>query len=517
LLREEAPLCYPFRIAFFRQSAPLPGSLGFSMPKPSAVILWFRQDLRLGDNPACSATLASNLPVIPVYIWHPTDAGEWAMGAAAQVWLQGSLQALTSSLKALGSNLILQQGPTAAALIQLAKAADAQQVHCNARYEPWARAQQTQVQAELAVQGITLVIHRGGALLWEPDAIATLQGKPYQVFTPYFNRCLQQLPEFNPLPSPARLPAPAQWPPSLGIEDLRLLPSIPWDTEIRASWQPGEAAAHQRVQDFLAESLVAYSQARNMPSQTGTSRFSPHLAHGEISPRQIWHAVETFTEASDRSGNATFVKKAAPVFLREIVWREFAYHVLYHFPHTTQQPLKEKFRAMPWVSNPTWLNQWGQGQTGYPLVDAGMRQLWRTGWMHNRVRMVVGSFLTKDLLIPWQDGARWFWDTLIDADLAVNSLNWQWVAGSGADAQPFFRIFNPTGQSEKFDPTGDYIRHWVPELSDVTAPAIHAPWKAKPNALRLAKNYPPPMVDHAEARDKALHVYRTISPEPSAF
>ena len=482
----------------------------------TASILWFRQDLRLGDNPALQAALASDLPVIPVYIWSPEEAGEWAPGGAAKVWLDGSLKALQADLQALGSNLIIDAGPTAARLIRLARETGAKTVHCNARYEPWARAQQEQVSKALAEQGIALVVHRGGTLLWEPESVLTQQGKPYQVFTPYFNRCLTQLPEINPLPVPAKIPAPAQWPDSLPVERLALLPTISWDAGIRAAWKPGEKAAQRQLQDFLSHTITMYGQARNIPSQQGTSCFSSYLAHGELSPRQIWHAVEALSQHAGTEKDAAEYRQAAPVFLREIVWREFAYHVLFHFPHTTEQPLKEKFRAMPWQDDPEALARWQQGQTGFPLVDAGMRQLWHTGWMHNRVRMVVGSFLTKDLLIPWQAGARWFWDTLVDADLASNSMNWQWVAGCGADAQPFFRIFNPTSQSEKFDPDGEYIRRWAPELSGLNNRQIHAPWLVKPLEqrmanLRLGVDYPLPMVDHSEARAKALQSYSSIS------
>ncbi len=486
------------------------------MTNTPPVIVWFRQDLRLGDNPALSAAAKTGSPVLPVYIWDTDAAGEWAMGGAARVWLHGSLQALDAQLASVSSKLLLQAGKTAEILLQLAQDTGARQIHCNARYEPWALSQEQQVKSVLAEAGVTLSRHTGGTLLWEPESVATQQGKPYQVFTPYFNRCLSLLPEIHPLPAPVQLIAPAQWPDALTVEALRLLPTIPWDAEMRALWKPGEVAAMQRVQTFLQEAVAGYPQARDIPSQRGTSRFSPHLAHGEISPRQIWQAVEVFS--SGTSGSS--VKSATATFLREIVWREFAYHVLFHFPHTTNQPLKEKFRHLPWAENADWLKRWGQGQTGYPLVDAGMRQLWRTGWMHNRVRMVVGSFLTKDLLIPWQDGARWFWDTLVDADLAINSMNWQWVAGCGADAQPFFRIFNPVSQSEKFDPAGAYIRQWVPELAPIESSTIHAPWQAKPLHLQLAgmqlgETYPHPIVDHAEARSKALMLYKQIGESSS--
>lgn len=503
------------------------------MSGKAAVILWFRQDLRLDDNPALMAGLAAGLPIIPVYIWAPQEAGEWAPGSASRVWLHGSLLALQADLQARNSALIIRDASfrpdaapdfaalelsppdlsTAACLIRLAEETGAREVHCNARYEPWARTQQEQVKAALARQGVTLRIHPGAHLMWEPDSVATQQGKPYQVFTPFFNRCLGQLPETTPQAAPKQLPAPQRWPQSLPVERLSLLPAIRWDGEIRATWQPGEAAAQQRLHDFLGHNLVTYGQARNTPSQQGTSCFSSYLAHGELSPRRIWHAVESFVEDS---GASPELKKAASAFLRELVWREFAYHVLFHFPHTVTQPLKPKFAAMPWRENPEWLAGWQQGKTGYPLVDAGMRQLWRTGWMHNRVRMVVGSFLTKDLLIPWQDGARWFWDTLVDADLASNSLNWQWVAGCGADAQPFFRIFNPVSQSQKFDPHGAYIRRWVPELDALNDKRIHAPWQVVPldllhGGITLGQTYPAPLVDHGEARAKALQLYGSIS------
>lgn len=486
------------------------------MSAQSTVILWFRQDLRLADNPALQAAVESRLPVIPTYVWSPEEAGEWAMGSAARVWLHGSLNALQTNLRERDSDLYIAQGHTATTLLQLAQSMGAQTIHCNARYEPWARQQQDTIQQELARHDIQLVIHTGATLLWEPKSFATQQGKPYQLFTPYFNRCVGQLPDTTPRPAPAKLPSPDFWPQSLPVDLLHLLPTTHWDAGIRAVWQPGEQAAQTRLQDFLANALIQYGQARNLPHQQGTSCFSSYLTHGEISPRQIWHAVEEWADATP--GN-TATRKTASDFLRELVWREFAYHVLYHFPHTTTQPLKEKFRQMPWQENPEWLKRWQTGQTGYPLVDAGMRQLWRTGWMHNRVRMVVGSFLTKDLLIPWQDGARWFWDTLVDADLANNSLNWQWVAGCGADAQPFFRIFNPVSQSEKFDPDCLYIRQWVPELAHLSAKQCHTPWqtadrKAQQGSLLTSASqpYPAPMVDHGEARDKALHIYKSINP-----
>ncbi|MCE3235136.1 MAG: phrB [Vampirovibrio sp.] len=468
-----------------------------------AVLLWFRQDLRLADNPALYVARQTNGLVIPVYIDDLKAAAEWQAGSADRVWLHGSLSSLQQDLRSLQSELILRQGPTLHKLIELARETGARHIHCNARYEPWAIRQEQALQQALADQGIELVCHRGASLLWEPGTIQTGDRKPYQVFTPFFKKCLQSPPELDVIPRPKTLKAPAQWPKSLAVEELNLLPRLHWHRDMQAFWQPGEAQAQRLLNEFIQTKQDAYSDARNIPSIDGTSRLSPYLSHGEISPRQIWQAV---AEDGRRSGTS---------FLREIVWREFAYHVLYHFPHTTDQALKAKFNQLPWTMRQDWFERWIQGQTGYPVVDAGMRQLWRIGWMHNRVRMIVGSFLTKDLLIGWQDGARWFWDTLLDADLAQNSLNWQWVAGCGADAQPFFRIFNPVTQGQKFDPDGRYVRQWVPELAQMPAKYIHAPWTAPDSVLRqagiqLGNTYPEPMVDHGTARNQALKIYKQL-------
>lgn len=468
-----------------------------------SALVWFRQDLRLADNPALHAAHRQGLPVIPVYILDDHAASVWRIGGAARVWLHGSLVSLQQDLRSFQSDLILRKGPTLETLLDLAHHTGARQIHCNTRYEPWAIAQERSLQNALAAQGIELIVHRGASLIWEPDSIQTGQGKPYQVFAPFFKKCLQSLPDMDIFLKPTALKSPAHWPESLSVDGLKLLPTQGWDQEMRAFWQPGEAQAHRLLNEFIHCKQDDYAEARNIPAIDGTSRLSPYLSHGEISPRQIWQAV---SDDGKRSGSS---------FLREIVWREFAYHVLFHFPHTTDQALKPKFNRLPWTIRNDWFERWRHGQTGYPIVDAGMQQLWRIGWMHNRVRMIVGSFLTKDLLMPWQDGTRWFWDTLLDADLAQNSLNWQWVAGCGADAQPFFRIFNPVTQGQKFDPEGQYIRQWVPELAQLPIQYIHEPWNA-PEAIlsqsniQLGKTYPEPMVDHGTARNHALKVYKQI-------
>lgn len=468
-----------------------------------ATLVWFRQDLRLADNPALHAATQSGLPVIPVYIRDIVSEGDWALGGADQVWLHHSLMTLDERLKKRQSRLILQTGETEALLAKLAQQTHAKQIHCNTRYEPHAMQQQEALRKALAKIGIELVIHRGGTLIWEPGTILSGSGTPYQVYSPFFKRCVDALPTIELLPAPKALPQPQHWPKSQSFESLGLLPKIPWDQEMRAFWQPGEENAQKLLRNFIETKQDHYATARDIPSIDGTSRLSAYLKHGEISPRQIWQSV---TETKRKSGKD---------FLREIVWREFAYHVLFHFRHTTTSALKPKFNDLPWAMNAEAFERWTQGQTGYPLIDAGMRQLWRHGWMHNRVRMIVGSFLTKDLMISWYDGARWFWDTLVDADLAQNNLNWQWIGGCGADAQPFFRIFNPVTQSKKFDPDGQYIRQWVPELAKLPAKYIHEPWNAPPHILldagiTLGKTYPEPMVDHGTARTQALKLYKSI-------
>jgi deoxyribodipyrimidine photo-lyase len=480
------------------------------MPRPTS-ILWFRNDLRLDDNPALHAALAQGGNVVPLFIWDPGTEGEWPLGGASRCWLHGSLDSLACSLRAAGSRLVIRQGKTLDTLVRLLDETKAVAVFWNRRYEPATIARDKEIKATLRAKGVTAESFNS-LLLFEPWAVKTKSSTPYRVFTPFYRACLALPKPDACLPAPEAIARLGQWPDSMEISDLGLLPRIPWDAGIRSNWKFGEAASVSRLNHFLSQSLANYLETRDRPDVDGTSQLSASLHFGEMSPRRAWHTVH---EAM-RTPGPSEATRCAEGFLRQLVWREFAHHLLFHFPHTPTAPLNQTFERFPWRDNPKALKAWQQGQTGYPVVDAGMRQLWTTGWMHNRVRMVVGSFLVKDLLIPWQRGARWFWDTLIDADLANNTLGWQWVAGCGADAAPFFRIFNPVSQGERFDPNGAYVRQWVPELAKLPDRWIHKPWQAPPLVMQeagvtLGKSYPSPIVDHEVARKKALELLRNMA------
>ncbi len=469
-----------------------------------ATIVWFRRDLRLQDNPALAAAWRRGGAVIPVCIQDATGEGDWPPGGPSRWWLHQSLAALQTALRARGSRLVLAAGESGAVLRVLIKRTGATAVYWNRRYEPAGIARDRGLQAALAAAGVETEDFNA-AQLFEPHTVRNKAGGPFQVFTPFWRHCLT-LPVAAPVKLPAgNLPAPAQWPASLALEELKLLPPVRWDAGMAAGWQPGEAAATQRLKNFLALALADYAEKRNRPDTAGTSALSPHLHFGEIGPRQVWAAVQALSKES----GVFPAHRGAQAFLSEMGWREFACHLLYHFPATPLEPLQKEFAAFPWQQNARQLRAWQQGQTGYPMVDAGMRQLWQTGWMHNRVRMVAASFLVKHLRLSWHEGAAWFWDTLVDADLAANSLGWQWAAGCGADAAPYFRIFNPILQGAKFDPAGGYVRRWVPELAQLPAEFIHRPWEAPRPVLAaagvtLGRNYPQPIVDHGEARAAAL-------------
>jgi deoxyribodipyrimidine photo-lyase len=476
-----------------------------------SVLLWFRRDLRLADNPAVAAATATGKPVIPLYLWSPGDDGDWPPGAASRAWLSRSLSALDDDLRARGSRLLILKGDSPETIPRLAATCSASMVFANRRHEPSAAAVDTRVKTRLEEAGIAFRCFEA-SLLFDPEAIRTRSGGPFQVFTPFWRACLSAAPVPSTLPAPKTWATPSRWPSSLSPRELPLLPHHPWAERMLSHWSPGEAGARKRLRAFCTHALFDYSTARDRPAADGVSRLSPHLHFGELSPRQIWHAVRD----RENAGPAGKGDAGAPaVFLRQLGWREFSHHVLHHFPRTDRQPLRPAFSAFPWSHSPAHLRAWQQGQTGYPLVDAGMRELWATGFMHNRVRMVVASFLVKDLLQPWLEGARWFWDTLVDADLAQNSLNWQWCAGCGADAAPYFRILNPTTQAERFDPQGEYIRRWVPELAALPSRLLFAPWNASRAQLgaagvALGKTYPAPIVDHETARARALSALRSM-------
>jgi deoxyribodipyrimidine photo-lyase len=471
-------------------------------------LVWFRLDLRLADNPALLAAVDRGKPVIPVFIWSPDDEKPWPPGAASRWWLHQSLASLQAALAKRGSRLILRAGPMQATIERLLHETQAGAVFWNRRYEPSITERDRKLKDALRQAGCVAESFNS-SLLFEPWTIKNQSGKPFRVFTPFWNHCLRQPLAASPRPEPQQLPVPERWPQSESLETLRLEPSVNWAGGLKETWQPGELGASQRVAGFLGDGLSDYNRERDRPDHLGTAMLSPHLHFGEISPTQLWHAVQQFEANKQSRPSAT-----AQPFLRQLVWREFAHHLLYHFPETQTKPLRPEYAGFPFRTAPRDYQAWCRGQTGYPLVDAGMRQLWHCGWMHNRVRMVVASFLVKHLLIGWDEGAAWFWDTLVDADLANNTLGWQWAAGCGADAAPYFRIFNPVSQGTKFDPKGDYVRRWVPELANVPSSSIHQPWdRAKPTpkqALENGKSYPPPIVPHMAARQRALGAWATI-------
>jgi len=481
------------------------------------VIVWLRRDLRLADNPALYHAARSGTRVMPVYVHDPEADGEWAPGAASRWWLHYSLQSLAAAFRGAGSRLLIRRGPTLAALRELAgevgARSDSVAVSWNRCYEPAQLELSRAVRLALERDGIRCANHNAG-LLFEPWEVQTGAGGPYRVFTPYWRRCRQLGLEQAPLPVPASLPPVPRRLRSEPLSALGLLPAVRWDAGLRETWTVGEAAAGARLGGFIDAALADYPAARDLPAGGGTSRLSPHLHFGEIGPRQVLAALRQTPLSGGARRSGIITEAAVEELLRQLAWREFAYHILYHFPHTTRAPLDPRFAGFPWRRSPRLLQAWQRGRTGVPLVDAGMRQLWHSGWMHNRVRMVVASFLTKHCRIRWQAGARWFWDTLVDADLANNTLGWQWAAGSGADAAPYFRVFNPQRQSERFDPQGEYLARWVPELGDLAPRWRHQPWNAPGRregdlfGARAPVDYPAPVIDLAMGRERALAAYR---------
>ncbi|QND80858.1 deoxyribodipyrimidine photo-lyase [Pseudoxanthomonas mexicana] len=467
---------------------------------PNALV-WFRHDLRLDDNPALRAALDQGFTPIPVYVHAPQEEGEWSPGAASLAWLHRSLAALDADLRARGSRLLLREGPSAPALQALVEQTGALAVFWNRKYEPATQPRDASLKKGLREQGLQ-VESFNGCLLFEPWDLATQQGGPYKVFTPFWRSALAQWRAPATWDAPGALPAFKDALPGESLDAGRLAPALGWDAGFWKVWTPGEVGAREALEVFIDGALNGYRTDRDRPDRTGTSRLSPHLHFGEIAPWRITAELErarTAANSADMDG-----------YIRELGWREFAYHLLHHFPQTTTQNLNPRFAHFDWAKvDPKALEAWQQGRTGVPIVDAGLRELWATGYMHNRVRMIVASYLTKHLRYHWLQGARWFWDTLVDADLANNTLGWQWTAGTGADAAPYFRVFNPVTQAEKFDPKGTYIAHWVPELAAVPVPLRFAPWE-KPDVMsRIAPDYPRrPLVDLAEGREGALAAYR---------
>lgn len=479
-----------------------------SRPKTDTpTLVWFRLDLRLADNPALRAAVDRGKPVIPVFIWSPGDEKPWPPGAASRWWLHQSLTSLQTALARRGSRLILRSGPAQVTLQRLLHETQAGAIFWNRRYEPAVIERDRKLKEALRLGCVAESFN--SHLLFEPWTVQNQSGKPFRVFTPFWNHCLRKPVKPAPQTEPQRLQAPNRWPHSEALENLRLEPSIDWTGGLKEIWQPGELGASQCLASFLGNGVLDYNSERDRPDHSGTSMLSPHLHFGEISPTQVWHAVQ-----QAQSTHQSLPSAAANPFLRQLVWREFAHHLLYHFPETQNNPLRPEYAGFPFRTAPRDYKAWCRGQTGYPLVDAGMRQLWHCGWMHNRVRMVVASFLVKHLLIGWEEGAAWFWDTLVDADLANNTFGWQWAAGCGADAAPYFRIFNPVSQGAKFDPKGDYVRRWVPELAGEPASSIHQPWdgsKTPPErAAKTTKSYPAAIVPHMAARKRALEAWATI-------
>ena len=475
------------------------------MTQKSAIV-WFRQDLRLSDNPALHEALEDGYAVIPLYILDDKNAAEWKLGGAARWWLHHSLNSLNDDLR---GHLLVRSGDAADHLMNLISETGASAVYWNRCYEPWRVKRDEEIKSGLKDNGIEAESFNG-SLLWEPWEGCKDDGTPYRVYTPFYKNASSKKEPRDPYDRPERITYASHNEKTGAIDDLALMPEIEWYKEMEKVWDIGEDSAHAQLKDFFKNGLHNYKEGRDRPDKEYVSRLSPHLRHGEISPHQIWHMTKSY-------GDSHKIKQSEiDHYCKELGWREFSYHLMYHYPEIVWENLQEKFNDFPWKSQESKdLKRWQRGQTGIPIVDAGMRQLWQTGWMHNRVRMIVGSLLVKNLLIHWHRGEEWFWDCLVDGDLANNSASWQWIAGSGADAAPYFRIFNPITQGEKFDPNGDYVRKYVPELKDMPKKHIHSPWEADKDVLEkagvtLGDNYPKPIVDVKESRQAALDAFQTI-------
>jgi deoxyribodipyrimidine photo-lyase len=466
-------------------------------------LVWFRNDLRLDDNPALRAALDHGYTPIPVYIHAPDESGEWRDGAASNAWRHRSLAALDASLRKRGSHLRHFFGPSLATLQSLVATTGAEAVFWNRRYEPAYEQRDAHIKLTLRSQGVH-VESFNSALLFEPWTVRNRQGGPFKVFTPFWKTLQAQWQLPLCVDGPTRLPDTADGPAGVPLEALHLAPQRDWDRGFWTEWTPGEEGARSALETFVDGALRGYASQRDRPDRVGTSRLSPHLHFGEIAPWRVLAALERERTAANAGD--------IDAFARELGWREFGHHLLHHFPDTPSRDFDARFHGFDWAQvAPARLRAWQEGRTGIPIVDAGKRELWQTGWMHNRVRMIAASYLTKHLRYHWRHGARWFWDTLVDADLANNTLGWQWVAGTGADAAPYFRVFNPVLQAQKFDPDGSYIARWLPELAGLPLPLRFAPWQEPRTVQRVAPGYPPaPLVDPAAGRDAALAAYRRL-------
>ena len=468
------------------------------------IIFWFRQDLRIVDNPGLSKSLKSD-KVLPIYILDDTNSNDFAMGAASRWWLHNSLRELNKNLD---NKLSLYKGDPSEILESLSFRFNIKGIYWNRCYEPWRIERDKKIKSKFIEKDI-IVETFNSALLWEPWEILKSDNTPYKVFTPYYRKgCLMSEAPRKPLSPPNLNTLFEDKQNILQLDDLNLLPRIKWYKEMEKLWEPGEKGAHKKLESFLSDGLAGYKEGRNFPSKKNVSQLSAHMHYGEISPNQVWHGAKLKKELSG-------IEKDLDHFLSELGWREFSYNLLFHFPELPRENLQKKFDNFPWIDNEILFDKWKKGLTGYPIVDAGMRELWQTGYMHNRVRMIVGSFLVKNLLLHWHKGEEWFWDCLIDADLASNSASWQWVAGSGADAAPYFRIFNPILQGKRFDPDGSYIKKFIPELEQLPSKYLFSPWEAPIEVLseaniELGSDYPEPIVDLIKSRDRALEAFSTI-------
>ncbi len=446
-----------------------------SVTNQKRAVVWFRKDLRLKDHPTLLAALSDGLEIIPIFIWDPKAKDIWRPGEASRWWLHQSLLHLSQSIDRLGGSILFLIGNPQEILLRVCRDYGATAVYYGRCYEPSSLRLESSIETIFSESDIRCQSFNSN-LLHEPWEVSNQSGSPYRVFTPYWRSARASVftPPLAYSPSSLSFARPASTP----LESLNLLPENPWHNKLTPLWDVSESGAKVLMNRLYSDIAPAYHSRRDFPADDGTSRLAPYLAWGNISPRQVCSAVPGLD-----SQNHQLVDNK---FLAQIGWREFSYHLLHYFPHIPDAPLREKYSKFPWRDDHASFKAWQQGKTGYPFVDAGMRQLWATGWMHNRVRMVVASFLVKHLLLPWRNGARWFWDTLVDADLANNTQGWQWTAGCGADAAPYFRIFNPVRQGEKFDAKGGYIRKWVPELKQLPNSAIHCPWNASETVLQAA-------------------------------